>query len=74
MERDVNPVQGGLTLVDHPGPVELQAQVDLAEDTAAARYRRLRDYTCLLAGALRHDDAMSRLELALQQAPAVQVP
>ncbi len=67
MEREVNPVQGGPTVVDHPGPEELQAQVDLAEDTAAARYRRLRDYTCLLADALRHDDAMSRLELALQQ-------
>jgi hypothetical protein len=71
MEREVSRVQGGLAVVDHPGPEELQAQVDLAEDAATARYRRLKDYTGLLTDALRHVDAMSRLEHALQQAHAL---
>ena len=57
---------------DHPGPEELQARVDAAEDGAAARYRRLRDYTCLLNEALRHADAMTRLELALRQPQVLQ--
>jgi hypothetical protein len=59
-------------IIDHPGPEELQARVDAAEDSAAARYRRLQDYTCLLNLALRHDDAMTRLELALQQPQVLQ--
>lgn len=54
--------------VDHPGPEELQAQADAREEGTVARYRRLQDYTCLLSEALRHADAMTRLEIALQQA------
>jgi hypothetical protein len=72
MSTDEWQAQDGLGIViDHPGPEELQARVDAAEDAATARYRRLQDYTCLLNEALRHADAMTRLELALQQAQAV---
>jgi hypothetical protein len=67
MERAESTVHGGgAAVVDHPGPEQLQAQVDAAEDAASARYRRLKDYTCLITVALRHADAMGRLELALQ--------
>jgi hypothetical protein len=69
-ERQVQDSLGGL--IDHPGPEELQARVDAAEDDAAARYRRLQDYTCLLNEALRHADAMTRLELALRQPQVLQ--
>jgi hypothetical protein len=54
--------------MEHPGPEQLQAMVDATEDAAGARYRRLNDYSCLLQDALRHADAMTRLELALQYA------
>ena len=37
-------------------------------DAATARYRRLRDYSVLVTTALRHADAMGRLEMALQLA------
>ena len=67
MERAESTVQGGgAAVLDHPGPEQLQALVDAAEDAASARYRRLMDYTSLLTDALRHADAMGRLELALQ--------
>jgi hypothetical protein len=56
-------------IVDHPGPEELQALVDAREDDAAARYLRLQDYTSLVTAALRHDDALRRLDHALQSAP-----
>jgi hypothetical protein len=73
MSTDERHGQDGLDgIIDHPGPEELQARVDAAEDAAAARYRRLRDYSCLLDDALRHADAMTRLELALQQAQVLQ--
>ena len=32
MEREVSRMQGGLSVVDHPGPEQLQAQVDATED------------------------------------------
>ena len=66
MERDMSQAQ-----VDHPGPEQLQADVDEAEAMATARYRRLQDYMCLLGDALRHADAMVRLELSLQLAQVV---
>jgi len=69
MSSDERSGQDGLSgVTDHPGPEELQARVDASEDGAAARYRRLQDYSCLLGDALRHADAMTRLELALQLA------
>ncbi|HEX3605123.1 MAG TPA: hypothetical protein VH134_04315 [Candidatus Dormibacteraeota bacterium] len=54
--------------VEYPGPEQMQAQVDGLEAHATARYRRLQDYSCLLNDAMRHADAMTRLEFALQQA------
>ena len=66
MEREVSRMQGGASVVEHPGPEQLQALVDATENAATARYRRLADYTVLLETALRHADAMSRLDLALQ--------
>jgi len=68
MEREVSRMQGGLSVVDHPGPEQLQTLVDATEDAATARYRRLRDYSVLVTTALRHADAMGRLEMALQLA------
>jgi hypothetical protein len=72
MSTDERQGQDGLDVViDHPGPEALQQRVDADDDAATARYRRLRDYSCLLDEALRHADAMSRLELALRQAQPV---
>lgn len=66
MERDMSQA-----LVDHPGPEQLQAEVDAAEAMTTVRYRRLQDYMCLLGDALRHADAMRRLELSLQLAQVI---
>ena len=66
MEREMSRMQRGAALVDHPGPEQLQALVDATEDAATARFRRLADYTDLVQTALRHADAMNRLDLALQ--------
>ncbi|HEX6493824.1 MAG TPA: hypothetical protein VF112_09950 [Candidatus Dormibacteraeota bacterium] len=66
MEREVSRMQGELSVADHPGPEQLQALVDATEAATTAHYRRLRDYTVLVTTALRHADAMSRLDLALQ--------
>jgi hypothetical protein len=72
MSIDERHDQDGLDVViDHPGPEALQERVDAAEDAATARYRRLQDYSCLLNEALRHADAMTRLEFALRQAQPV---
>lgn len=49
---------------------QLQAQVDAAEDGAAARYRRLRSLSPLVGDAMRHAEAMSRLDIALRLAGA----
>ncbi len=69
MSTDERQGQGGTGgSMEYPGPEELQARVDAIEAGATARYRRLQDYACLLSDALRHVDAMTRLELALQQA------
>jgi hypothetical protein len=66
MEREVSRMPGGASVVDHPGPEQLQALVDATELDTVSRYRRLRDYTALVTTALRHDEAMNRLDLALQ--------
>lgn len=69
MSRDINQGQGGsAAVVDHPGPEQIQALVDATERDAVTRYRRLRDYSDLIDSALRHADAMGRLEMALQLA------
>ena len=49
---------------------QLQAQVDATEDGAAARYRRLRSLSPLVREAMRHAEAMSRLDVALRLAGA----
>ena len=66
MSRDSSRRQGSTTVVGHPGPAELQALVDAAEVDSVSRYRRLRDFSLLVSTAIRHDQAMSRLDLALQ--------
>ena len=67
MSRDMSRGQGSTTVIDHPGPAEMQALVDATELDAVTRYRRLRDLSLLVTTALRHADAMGRLELALLQ-------
>jgi hypothetical protein len=67
MGRDESQVQiGELFDVDNLGTEELQAQVDATEDDAAARYRRLRHLSPLVSDAMRHAEAMTRLDLALR--------
>jgi hypothetical protein len=65
MSRDMSQGQGA-AIVDHPGPEQMQARVDATELDAISRYRRLRDYSILISSAVRHADAMNRLDLALQ--------
>jgi hypothetical protein len=66
MSRDMSRGQGSTAVVDHPGPAELQALVDATELDAVSRYLRLRDFSLLVTTAIRHHEAMSRLDLALQ--------
>jgi hypothetical protein len=66
MSRDRSRGQGSTTVIEHPGPAELQALVDATELDAVSRYRRLRDYSMLVTTEIRHDAAMSRLDSALQ--------
>lgn len=66
MDRDDSQAEDGLGAMHHAGPEELQTMVDSLEAAGAARYRRLQDYTGLLAEAMRHDAAMNRLERALE--------
>jgi hypothetical protein len=56
--------------VDDLSTEELQARVDASEDGAAARYRRLRTLTPLVSDAMRHAEAMGRLDIALRLAGA----
>jgi hypothetical protein len=65
MSRDMSRGQGTTTVIDHPGPAEMQALVDATELDAVIRYRRLRDFSLLLTTAIRHADAMNRLDVAL---------
>jgi hypothetical protein len=58
--------QGSTAVIDHPGPEQLQALVDATELDTVSRYRRLRDFSLLVTTAIRHDEALNRLDLALQ--------
>jgi hypothetical protein len=72
MGRDESPVQIQELFddVDDLDTEELQARVDASEDGAAARYRALRSLSPLVSDAVRHAEAMTRLDVALRLAGA----
>jgi hypothetical protein len=67
MTRDESATQERLDAIEKLDPEELQAHVDACETEAALRYRRLQGLISLVTGALRHAEAMGRLELALRR-------
>lgn len=51
-------------------PEDLQALADATEADAAQRYARRQRFNTVLTDAVRHAEAMTRLEIALQLAQA----